>query len=440
MKTEQHNPRERKFGVANIVLILGLGILLCGEAWYGYHLQALSEQREQIKRDYSTVNCITFGLFSVDQWRDKIAGIINHQVSDFNVTPEQKKALQAQVEQQLNGLVNKALADINKPQKSLIGKIKKLAVNKLVDEDQVHAQVPSFARTIVDKVTSPAGTKRIKNIVSSKVNELEAQTYDSTKATANAVATYMYHKYNVADSSHFRKEVSSRLASIRVVSYNYLYCMLGCVLAALLLWLLMRNMAHLHDTLFFMSLLFALVLLIVGVTSSIIEVDGQLQSFNLALAGENLSFNNQDLFFQSKSIMEIIQTLVNQPKPDTVVVGVLMMLFIIILPVVRIIAKGVHILGHKALAENKVVLYLAFHAAKWDMADVMVVGILMTYIGLNGILRNELTEIEFHTAHLNTTTANFTSLQPGYFIFVGYVAFAIILAAILNRIRPRDAR
>ena len=440
MTTKPDNPQARKFGLANIVLILTLGALLFGEAWYGYHLQRLSEQREQIKRDYSTLNSISFGLFSIDQWSDKIGDIVNSQVSDFNVSPEQKKALDAQVQQLLHGLISKELADINKPQKSLAGRIKKLAVNKLVDEDQVYAQVPTFAKTIVDKATSPDNTMRIKNIVTSKVSELVSQTYDSTEATANAVAAYMYHKYNVADSSQFTKEISSRLASISVVSYNYLYCMLGCVLAALLLWLLMRNMTHLHATHFVMSLLFALVLLVVGITSSVIEVDAQLSSFNLVLAGQNLSFNNQDLFFQSKSIMEIIQTLVAQPKPDTVVVGALMLLFIIILPIVRIIAKGIHILGNRALAKNKVVLYFAFDSAKWDMADVMVVGTLMTYIGLNGILRNELTEIEFHNNYLNTTTANFTSLQPGYYIFVGYVVFAIILAAILNRIRPRDMR
>jgi len=437
LTTEQHNQAARKFGVANIMLILGLGILLFGEAWYGYHLQALSEQREQIKRDYSTLNSITFGLLSVDQWRDKIGDIVNSRVSGFNVTPEQKEALQAQVEQQLNGLINKELADINKPQKSLVGRIKKLAVNKFVDEDQVHALVPIFARTIVNKVTDPVNTERVRDIVASKVNELEAQTYDSTQTTANAVAAYMYRKYNVADAAQFGREISSRLASNVVASYNYLYRMLGCVLAALLLWLLMRKMVHLHATLFFMSLLFDLVLLAVGITSSVIEVDAQLRSFNLVLAGNNLSFNNQDLFFQSKSIVEIIQTLVSQTKPDTVVVGVLMLLFIIILPVVRIIAKGIHILGYKAWAENKAVLYLAFNSAKWDMADVMVVGTLMTYIGLNGILRSELSEIEFHNSYLNTTTGNYTSLQPGYFIFVGYVVFATILAAILNRIRPR---
>lgn len=440
MTTGQHIPQARKFGLANLLLILGLSVLLFGEAWYGYHLQALSEQREQIKRDYSTINSITFGLFSVDQWRDKITDIINGQVDGFSVTPEQKAALEKQVELQLNGLINKELADINKPQKSLVGKIKKLAVNKFVDEDQVHAQVPTFAKTIVDKVSSPRGTQRIKNIVSSKVNELAAQTYDSTSAAANAVAVYMYHKYNVADSAQFRKELHSRLVTIKETSYNYMYCMLGCVLAALLLWLLMRNMAHLHATHFFMSLLFALVLLAVGVTSSIIEVDAQLQSFDFTLVGQNVSFVDQDLFFQSKSIIEIIEKLVREPKPDTIIVGVLMFLFVIILPVVRIIAKGIHIMGNKALAENKAVLYLAFDSAKWDMADVMVVGALMTYIGLNGILRSELSEIEFHTNGLNTTTANFTRLQPGYFIFVAYVVFAIILAAILNRIRPRDAR
>jgi hypothetical protein len=437
LTNEQHNPPARKFGLANIILILGLGVLLFGEAWYGYHLQQLSIQQEQIRRDYSTVNSITFGLFSVDKWSDKLGDVINGQVSDFNVSPAQKKALQAQVGQQLNGLIDKELADINKPQKSLIGRIKKLAVDKLVNEDQVHALVPSFAKTIVDKVTSPVNTKRVKNIVTSKLNDLEAQTYDSTEAIANAVNAYMYHKYNVADSGQFSRVVSSRLASIRVVSYNDMYLMLGCVLAALLLWLLMRNMAHLHATLFFMSLLFAVVLLAVGITSSIIAVDAQLQTFNFTIAGQNLSFNNQDLFFQSKSILQIIQTLVNQPKPDTIIVGSLMLLFIIILPAVRIIAKGIHILGNKALAENKAVLYLAFESAKWDMADVMVVGTLMTYIGLNGILRSELSEIEFHTSSLNTTTANYTSLQPGYFVFVSYVVFAIILAAILNRIRPR---
>jgi hypothetical protein len=70
------------------------------------------------------------------------------------------------------------------------------------------------------------------------------------------------------------------------------------------------------------------------------------------------------------------------------------------------------------------------------MADVMIVGMLMTFIGLNGILKSQLADLNIHTAMLTTSTVNNTSLQPGYFIFLGYVVFEGILSYILNRIAP----
>ena len=241
MTTEQQDQPVKKFGLANVLLILGLGILLCGEAWFGYRMQALSHQQEQIKEDYSTINNITFGLFSVNQWRDKISAIVNGQVHDFKITPAQKKQLQAQVEQQLNQLINKAVATINKPQKTFFGKIKKFAFNKFVNADQIHAQVPAFARTIINKVNSPASKKRLKDIASSKINQLARQTYDSTETANMAVTSYMYHKYRVSNADGFDKEIKTQLATIRQVSYNNAYFMLGCVIVALALWWLMRK-------------------------------------------------------------------------------------------------------------------------------------------------------------------------------------------------------
>ena len=429
----------RKFWLSNIILIFGLSVLLYGEGYFGYRLHALSAQQEQIKEDYSMSNNITFGLFSVDQWRDKITAIVNGQVSDFSLTPAQKKAFQLQVEQALHALVSKAVAQINKPQKTLGGKLKKLAFNSVVNADEIQAQVPSFARTIINKVNSPASQSRLKNIATSKINQLGKETYDST-SVANAEATkYVYTKYHVSDPVEFNKRINSQLATIRTVTYNYAYTMVGCVLFALGLWWLMRRQVHLQTTLFVMSLLFALILLIVGITATIIEVDARIQTVNFMLLGDKLTFDNQVLFFQSKSILGIVQVLLKQAKPDAVVVGSLILLFIIILPVVRLVAKGIHIMSPKRVAENSVVKYLAFESAKWDMADVMVVGILMTYIGLNGILQSQLTNLNIHNSVLTTTTANNTSLQPGYFIFVSYVIFALILSYILKRITPYKA-
>ena len=253
MITQQKNTTVKKFGLPGIILILGLSVLLCGEAYFGYRLHRDSIEQEQMKQDYSMLNNITFGLFSVDQWRDKMVGVVNHQVHDFTMTAEQKKDLQKEVEQQLHNLITKTAADINKPQKTLGGKLKKLAFNSFVDTDDVQAQVPSFAKTIIDKVNSPASHKRLKNIATTKISQLAHQTYDSTAVTQQEVTKYLFKKYHVSSLTAFNKEITSRLTAIRTVTYNYAYAMLGCVLVALGLWWLMRKHVQLQTTLFVMS-------------------------------------------------------------------------------------------------------------------------------------------------------------------------------------------
>jgi len=208
--------------------------------------------------------------------------------------------------------------------------------------------------------------------------------------------------------------------------------MLGCVLLALAFWWLMRKTVQLQTTLFVIALLFAGVLLVVGLTSPVIEVDARIQSLKFMLLGEQVIFQNQVLFFQSKSIWDIITTLLSQQKPDAITVGILILLFIVVLPLLRLLAKGIQLF----VSNNKVVDYLAFEASKWDMADVMIVGMLMTYIGLNGILKSQLANLNIHNDTLTTNTVNYTSLQPGYFIFVGYVFFELVLSYILKRITP----
>ncbi len=436
MSTEQKSSPTKKFGLVSILLILGLSVLLFGEAYFGYHLHTLSSKQESIKEDYSLSNNITFGIFSVDQWRDKIASVVSGQVTDFKITSTQKKSLQTQVETALHGLITKTVNDINKPQKSLGAKLKKFAFNKFVEPKELQALVPGFAKTIIDKVTSPASVKRLKNIANSKLEKLESETYDNTSEATEAVAKTLYRKYKVNNAAAYDNEINRQLTEIKEVIYNYTYGMLGCVLLAFALWFFMRKQVHLQTILFVMSLLFAVVLLTVGLTASIIEVEARLESLSFAIMGQKIEFVNQVLFFQSKSLWGIITALIQQSKPDAIVVGALLLVFVVIFPLLRMIARGIHLVGSNAFAENKIIKYLAFQSGHWDMADVMVVGIIMTYIGLNGILKSQLTGLNFNNEYLVTHTVNQTSLQPGYFIFVGYVVVAYTLSYILKRISP----
>ena len=438
MTTAQHKPQTKKSIIPNILLILGLGILLAGECYFGYQLHTLSKEQKQIKEDYSMVNNITFGLFSIDLWRDKISNIVTGKIKGFKITAEQKKEMRQQVEKQLHGMVTQVTAEFNRPQKSIGGKLKKFAFRQFVDPKELHQQVPSFAKTIINRIASPKSTNKLKNIATSKFEELAEQTYDSTQTAITAVTKKMFTKYYVADGKAFNKRIETRLDNIRKVTYNYAYAMLGCVLIALIVWLLLRKKVQLQTTLFVMSLFFALILLLVGVTVSIIEVDARLSSLDFLMMGEKVSFTNQVLFFQSKSILDIALVLLSQPKPDSITVGILIILFVIILPILRMTARGIHMLCRPPIAENQVTRYLAFESGKWDMADVMVVGIIMTYIGLNGILKSQLTDLNIKNDMLTTATVNYTSLQPGYIVFVGYVIFAFTLSYVLKRMTAQQ--
>ncbi len=434
MKTTAQTSKAKKPLFSQLLLILGISLLLAAESYFGYQLYTLSAQQERLKEDYSTANNITFGVFSLDLWRDKLSNIVKSKIKSFKVSDEQKKELREEVEKQLHGMIDEVVAQFDKPQKSLGDKLKKFAFKQLVEPKELHAQVPSFAQTIVTRINAPRAIKKLKGIATTEFNELADQIYDSTATVHSKMTRYLFKKYQVNSIGAFNTHLEKKLESIRKVTYNYAYAMLGCVVAALCLWLPLRKQLHLHTPLFVMSLLLALGLLIVGCTVSIIEVDARLSHLELHLLGEKLAFNNQVLFYQSKSILGTAQVLIQQPKPDSITVGVLIILFVIILPILRMTARGIHMLCYPPISENKVTRYLAFDSAKWDMADVMVVGILMTYIGLNGILQSQLSDLNIKSETLVTTTVNQTSLQPGYIVFVGYVAFTIILSYLLKNV------
>jgi hypothetical protein len=427
-----------KYTVSNIILLTCLSILLIGAAFCSYRLQELAAEREQVKEDYSLANSVTFGLFSVDQWRDRLAAVLDHRIEGYHITGEQRKDLQETVEKELHSLVGKTVAEINKPQKSVGGKLKKLAFNALVDSADVQAQVKPFAKTIVAKVSSRESEERLKAIATSKVDQLEAQIYDSTRVANYAVTKYVYKKYKVSNPVAFNQRIQSRLAEIKTALIQYVCAMLGCVLIALFMWWFMRKHVRLQTALFVFSLAFALILLVTGSLIPVIEVDARIQSLNLVMLGEKVEFKNQVLFYQSKSVCGIVATLIGQPKPDAIVVGVLIMMFVLALPLLRLVAKGIYVLSPKKLSRHPVVRYMTFELDKWDMADVMIVGMLMTYIGLNGLLKSQLAGLNIHSGSLNVVTSNGTSLQPGYFIFVAYVLFAALLSYILKRTSPDD--
>jgi hypothetical protein len=440
LAAKQQNNKVKGFNVSKLLLTLGLAVLLCGQGYFGYRLHTLSNQQEIIKADYSNINNITFGLFSVDQWRDKVEGIVNHQVRHFTLNPKQKKELQVEVQQIILALVNKAEALLNKKPTSIGGKIKKLAVKTFVNTDKIKAQVPAFAKTIIAKIDNPQSKNKLSTLALAKFDKAQQSGYiDSTLSAKDSVMNKMYHKYHVSSADELNNKLTALLDSTRANTYGYSFGMLGCVVVVLMFWWVLRKRVELHATLFVMSLMFAFILLAVGLTASMIEVDARIQSLDFVLLGEHAVFKNQVLFFQSKSILDVVEVLVKQPAIDSIGVGILILAFSILFPIMKLSSTGIHLLSKRKLAENRIIKYFAFQSGKWSMADIIVIAILMTYIGLNGLLESQLTSLNIKSDFLTILTTNNTALQPGYIIFISFVLYGLVLSTILKSITPYDS-
>ena len=439
MTTDENPKRKRKFGLPQFILILGLAMLLFVEGRFGYRLSQLSDEQEQLKVDYATVNDITLGLFSIQQWQGKITGIIKRQTGNLKLTRNENKQLQAEVEEVILALINKAQALIDQPAKSLGGKIKRFAVKKFVDFDTIRAQVPGFAKTMMAKINDPANTKKLTSMAMSKYAAVEHTPYmDSSIRAYDSITSPVFNKYKVSSVAGLNDKVTTSLNGIKTSTYNYSAGMLACIIAVLALWWIFRKRVDLHAALFIMSLLFAFTLLAVGLSAAMIEVDARIPSVDFTLLGEHVVFKDQVLFFQSKSILDVVHVLIKQADLQTRLVGVLILVFSILFPVIKLSSTGIHLLAKKKLAESKFVMYFAFQSGKWSMADVIVIGILMAYIGLNGLLQNQLQNLHVQSDSLTIIATNNTALQPGYIIFISYVLFGLVLSTILKFITPHD--
>ena len=440
MTKDQDSLKHRGSTGAKLLLILFLGILLAVEGYFGYRLHKLSDQQKEVKEDYANVNSIELGLFSVENWREQVANIVDHQVRNFSMTPAQKKELQLEIQDIILALINKAEVMIDKPQTSVGGRIKKFAVKKFVNIDKIKAQVPDFARSIMAKVDNPANKNKLSDMALSKFSDIQKHGYiDSTIMTSDSLSAALFTKYNVSSHEDLNNKLLGLLGPIRTETYNYSFAMLGCVIMVLLVWWVLRKRLDLHAALFVMSLLFAFILLGVGLTASMIEVDARIRSFDFVLLGEHVVFKDQVLFFQSKSILDVVHVLIKQHHADSIGVGILILVFSILFPIMKLSSTGIHLLSKRRIAENKVVKYFAFQSGKWSMADVIVIAILMTYVGLTAPLENRLQNMNIPSEGLSVISTNNTALQPGYIIFICFVLYGLILSTILKFITPYDA-
>lgn len=421
------------------LLVLFAGALLVIAAWSSYFIYKYSSEVTEIKKDYSELNSITHGILSVNIWRDHLTNMLLNRIDDFEFTEAQEDTLVLQVENILTAGIDKGASLIDQKQKGLKAKLRKFAVRTLVPEEKIRALVPMFAQTIVTEIQKPENKDALKYVIKSKLQEYSDLTHANSEVAVVRINELM-EKYEVEDLKEFNQKTSKTIIRLQEQTYFYTYILLGIILIFMMLWWFIRSQKPLHTPLFIISILVSLVVLFAGITAPMIEIDARFQSVNFLLIGEQITFNDQVIFFQSKSILQVIGILFETGKVDSFFVGLLILVFSIIFPVSKLLATQIYLGGNNKTRKNKILNFFAFKSGKWSMADVYVIAIFMAYIGFQGILDNQLSNLSMETESLVSISTNRTSLQPGFIIFIGFVMYSLILSAILKKITEREKK
>jgi hypothetical protein len=411
-----------------IVVILVLSSLTISAALLGWQLHMNSKKDRVLKLDFFTINQIKYGLLSGENWTYQVNRILEAKIDSFQFEPENKKVLTRQIGDILHRLFDEADKVLHKKRNKLSDKIKYSVINSFVNVDDFRKEIPRFSRAIVDELDKSKNKEKIKQMLKTKV----AGILDATKQDTLGEQHTILAKYNFKTKESFNRQIKVFTEEIKSEQQKFGYLLIGVLLLTLGLWFYMIRFIYLQATGFLFSVLISFISLFIGVSLPMIEIDARIGTLDLKLLASHITFYDQVIFFQAKSILDVIHILITNGGADTIFVGFLILLFSVLFPVTKLICTTIYLYIRER--SNAFIRYMAFNSGKWSMADVMVVAIFMAYVGFQSILDNQLADITVHNDTVNIVTTNRTNLQTGFIIFVAFVLFNLTLAEILKRI------
>jgi uncharacterized paraquat-inducible protein A len=181
-------------------------------------------------------------------------------------------------------------------------------------------------------------------------------------------------------------------------------------------------------------MLFCISMLVGGVLSPMLEVEVRVTKIDATLLGTPIEFRDQSLYYRSKTVLEVFQTLIQMGRPEMTLVAVLLILFSVVFPALKMLALAASLFRPALLRTNRLVKLLAFDLSKWSMADVMALAIFMSFVAFNAVTSSALSGLhDIPNVQQVSFPTNGSMILPGYYLFIGFCISSIILSKKLER-------
>lgn len=383
---------------------------------YASHLQALKVDRAELRH-------VRYGLFNVELWRIQIADAISRRVNEMAADGQSFEEFRKPIEGMLYALIDEMDANMrSKNMTSLSGLFKQIFIDIFVDLQAMKDNVPEYADVVLEQMEEPQTMQKIRKML---MTESEGLIRPSDLSDDAALLNSILAKYNFEDRTACAKYLETEISAAEAELRLWTALLAGSSLIIFLL-LLIKN-PRMQPEQLTVSVAAALTLLFCGISMPMIDLELVITRLDFFLMGNKVSFEDQLLFFRSKSILDLVLLMMSDLNFLLMLTGFLILLFSVLFPASKMIASVVLVFSKKPIDRNKIVDFLVYRSGKWSMADVIVVAVFMAYIGFDSIVTNQMKHLGSADPNLEILSFNGTDLQYGFYLFLMFTlaGFAI---------------
>jgi hypothetical protein len=414
-------------------------ILLLPAIWFTWLTVDGLAARRQLRTDLAELTHVRYGLLSAERWRDIIGPILNAQIDKLDLKG-QSKNLRPMVQRALYALLDNIKKQMSAPPakgsakgSGMPGQGNPMLVNMIIASLRPH--VPEYTNVVLAELAKPKNQAAFKDSIRSVLADGIKDTFGTVDMTTYSS---ILKRYGCPSDAACEQTLGKQIEEADDRITRYYLTVLGSVAVGFAL--LTAGRAVLSRSTVAVLMLFSIALLAGGVLSPMIEVEARITRLDVTLLGSPIEFREQSLYFRSKNVLEVFQTLIEMGRPEMSVVAVLVLLFSVVFPVLKMLTLGACLFRPAMLRASRIVKFLAFDSSKWSMADVMVLAIFMSFVAFNGVIGSAMDGMKDSVGQLAIPT-NSSRILPGYYLFIGFCLASIFLSKKLERgIASNDSR
>ncbi len=420
------------------VIIVILSVLLVLGSYRALLLASKYKELKAYKEDLAEINKINYNLFNLQLWKQEALKVFENRIALFEISPKAYDQVEKELEKYLRN-INRDYIENGKIFKKIFEdaekdpKINKFILKMIKENAPAQIQALNIPKFIPSMAVQLAGELKkqepqLRDIMRA---ELKKIIKDEDLNSYRDPRRKIFEKYSQPDitaTNSFLSNIIDENQKIIDTQVKITYSILMGIF--LLSWILMGYLGTIPAVT--MITLDSIVLLILGVNLPMIDLEAVLNAFTINLLGTEVGFERQYMYYQSKSILDVTDTLIQSGGWDLKIVGWMVLCFSVVFPLIKLILSGFYLYSTRVrnslLARN-----IIFYLGKWSMADVFVVALFMAYIGFYGIMSSQLNSIANNKGGFAVETINNSGLAAGALFFTTYCILSIIVGILINR-------